>query len=126
MSHHNNHMISEYDQENDKITLTPRQIEEIDDLEFHFSKGNEKRRKFEEIGFSSGSDGEYEADFFDLDEETVLNPHQEPKTLLARLVSRPHNPTLSVRGFNFQALQFFEPDCTHIRCCIALLNPSYK
>jgi len=67
--------------------LTPRQIEEIDDLEFHFSKGNEKRRKFEDIGFSSGSDGEYEADFFDLNEETVLNPHQEPKTLLARLVS---------------------------------------
>ena len=100
---HNNHMISEYDQENDKITLTPRQIEEIDDLEFHFSKGNEKRRKFEEIGFSSGSDGEYEADFFDLDEETVLNPHQEPKTLLARLVSRPHNPALSVHGFTFQA-----------------------
>ena len=73
--------------------MTPRQIEEIDDLEFHFSKGNEKRRKFEDIGFSSGSDGEYEADFFDLNEETVLNPHQEPKTLLARLVST-SNPVL--------------------------------
>ena len=77
--------------------MTPRQIEEIDDLEFHFSKGNEKRRKFEDIGFSSGSDGEYEADFFDLDEETVLNPHQEPKTLLARLVSTPNSVSVCLQ-----------------------------
>ena len=69
--------------------MTPRQIEEIDDLEFHFSKGNEKRRKFEEIGFSSGSDGEYEADFFDLN-EVIIYPAIE-QTIELNLVFNKKN-----------------------------------
>ena len=94
--------------------MTPRQIEEIDDLEFHFSKGSEKRRKFEEIGFSSGSDGEYEADFFDLNEETVLNPHQAPKTLLARLVSNPNHTLLTspISNRRVSTVQFDRPILT--------------
>ena len=77
---------SEYDGENsEKISLTPRQIEEIDDLEFHFSKGNEKRRRFNE-SIDSEDEEDFESDFFDLEEHPILNPIQEPKTLLARLV----------------------------------------
>ena len=80
--------VLEYDSENsEKISLTPRQIEEIDDLEFHFSKGNEKRIRFNQRSLDSDDEADYESDFFDLEEEIVVNPHQEPKTLLARLVS---------------------------------------
>jgi hypothetical protein len=81
MSHY-----SEYDDQNsEKISLTPRQIEEIDELEFHFSKGNEKRIRFNDSINDSDHDKDYESDFFDLEEEIVVNPIQEPKVLLARL-----------------------------------------
>ena len=84
---------SEYDsndQNSEKISLTPRQIEEIDELEFHFSKGNEKRIRFNESFNDSDHDKDYESDFFDLEEEIVVNPIQEPKVLLARLVCITH------------------------------------
>ena len=74
------------------MRLTPRQIEEIDDLDLHFSRGNEKRRKYEDVMLDQSEleffERDFESDFFDLEEETVLHPHEKPKVLLARLVSK--------------------------------------
>ena len=74
-----------------KMSLTPRQIEEIDELELHFSRGNEKRRKYDEAIVDQVEmeffERDFESDFFDLHEDTVLDPIEKPKVLLARLVS---------------------------------------
>ena len=73
------------------MSLTPRQIEEIDELELHFSRGNEKRRKYDEVIIDQHEmeffERDFESDFFDLKEETVLDPIEKPKVLLSRLVS---------------------------------------
>ena len=73
------------------MSLTPRQIEEIDELELHFSRGNEKRRKYDDVIIDQHEmeffERDFESDFFDLKEDTVLDPIEKPKVLLARLVS---------------------------------------
>ena len=78
------------DFDGEKMRLTPRQIEEIDDLDLHFSRGNEKRRKYEDVMLDQSEleffERDFESDFFDLEEETVLNPHEKSKVLLAQLV----------------------------------------
>ena len=79
------------DFDDDKMSLTPRQIEEIDELELHFSRGNEKRRKYDDVIIDQHEmeffERDFESDFFDLKEDTVLDPIEKPKVLLARLVS---------------------------------------
>ena len=82
------------------MSLTPRQIEEIDELDsLHFSRGSAKRRKFEEALDETNLEREFEADFFDLEEDTVLTPQSEPRVLKARLVS-----FLKIFGQNFLSL----------------------
>ena len=84
-----NHDTLFLDLDGETMTLTPRQIEKIDDLDLH-SRGNEKRRKYEDVMLDQSEleffERDFESDFFDLEEETVLNPHEKSKVLLAQLV----------------------------------------